>query len=65
MSLMLMDQIPIKNAPDCPFCGMPAPEFAHCYAGFYVRCRHCGAQGPIDKSQNKALELYNVRATGA
>ncbi len=58
----VIDQRPIKNALDCPFCGMPAPEYAYCYAGFYVRCRYCGAQGPIDKSQVKALEMYNSRA---
>lgn len=78
-----------KTLRPCPFCGSRAVDLrATCYGGgergnkprvaFYVRCRACGARGPMfkargegfgpiserdhDRQRARALDAWNLRA---
>lgn len=52
----------------CPFCGArqdpnegPWPGKTHLDAPWYVQCRRCYAGGPVQPTQEKAIEHWNKR----
>lgn len=56
----------------CPFCGKqcqnPKDPFALIVeqipdkTGWFVRCRHCSAEGPVEEIESIAIQSWNTRA---
>lgn len=53
---------------ECPFCGSDAvsPGYSICLEidevnGRFGECSNCGAMGPIAKTEEAAIELWNER----
>jgi len=57
----------MNNKKPCPFCASVTLSIQGWLVGrdshmeYRVVCNHCGARGPNDLSQNKAVEMWNLR----
>ena len=47
----------------CPFCGFVATLdlWPRTHSMWYIKCNHCGAQGPDDLSRENAINAWNTR----
>jgi Lar family restriction alleviation protein len=70
---MVSQAVTLPDEP-CPFCGTEDAEVISCTpimrsnlteskadTGFFVRCHHCGTQGPVGDCAKTALKLWRTR----